>query len=554
MESAGVNLREVLELVSKDKGIPETVLKEALESAMLTAARRIHGIEKDIEAHFNDETGAVDVYEFSTVVEEVTNAATEISVAEAYDYDSETQVGDSIGRQLETADMGRIAAQTAKQVIIQRVREAERENVFNEYSDRKEELVTGVVRRFERGNLVVDLGRAEAFLPLREQCPRESYRTNDRIQAYVIDVNKQGRGSQIVLSRTSPGLLMKLFEMEVPEIYEGIVKIEAAAREPGARSKIAVSSSDRDVDPVGACVGMKGSRVQAVVQELRGEKVDIVPWDEDPARFVCNALAPAEVSRVLIDETNHAMELIVPDDQLSLAIGRRGQNVRLASQLAGWKLDIVSESKVKEVKDRAFKSLSRLEGVNDLHMQTLYNYGIRCAQEILDADNEFLAKIPGIGEEKANAIQSDAARVIEIEKIETAELKAEAEAIARDQARKMFGEDAYRKTLQCEQERLIRVKGVDADVAVTLEVGDVLSVEELAGLSELENTAEKSGLSKEQLDQLRFAATVYLGKEKEGTEIDPSTADAGPEEGYEPSELLIPPSEGEDAAEAVAEA
>ena len=348
---------------------------------------------------------------------------------------------------------------------------------------------------------------------------------------------------------------MKLFEMEVPEIYEGIVKIEAAAREPGARSKIAVSSSDRDVDPVGACVGMKGSRVQAVVQELRGEKVDIVPWDEDPARFVCNALAPAEVSRVLIDETNHAMELIVPDDQLSLAIGRRGQNVRLASQLAGWKLDIVSESKVKEIKDRAFKSLSRLEGVNDLHMQTLYNYGIRCAQEILDAETEFLANIPGIGEEKATAIQTDAGRVIEIEQAELAQIKADEEAVAREQARKMFVENDYRRTLKCEQDRLIRVKGVDADVAITLEVGDILSVEDLAGLSELEAPAEKSGLSKEQLDELKFAAEIYLQKEREGVELEPSAAGAGPEEGYAPSELLVPPStDTEESTEAVAEA
>jgi transcription termination/antitermination protein NusA len=550
--TAANNLNEVLELVSKDKGIPAATLKEALEAAMLTAARKVHGLEKDIEAHFNDETGEVDVYEFTTVVEEVTNAALEISVSEAYEYDSETQLGDSIGRQLETHDMGRIAAQTAKQVIIQRVREAERENVYNEYSDRQEELVTGVVRRFERGNLVVDLGRAEAILPLREQCPRESYRANDRIQAYVVDVNRQGRGSQIVLSRTAPGLLMKLFEMEVPEIYEGIVKIEAAAREPGARSKIAVASSDRDVDPVGACVGMKGSRVQAVVQELRGEKVDIVPWDEDPARFVCNALAPAEVSRVLIDETNHTMELIVPDDQLSLAIGRRGQNVRLASQLSGWKLDIVSESKVKEVKDRAFKSLSRLAGVNDLHMQTLYNYGVRCAQDILDAEVDFLANIPGIGEEKAKLMQEDADRVIEVETKELAEIKAGEEAVARDQARKMFEEENFRRTLLCDQDRIIRVTGIDADTAISLEVADVLSVEDLAGLSSLDEPSEKSGISKERLDQLIYAATVYLSQEREGKEITPSNADAGPVEGYVASTLLNPETEAPGAAGAEA--
>ena len=241
---------------------------------------------------------------------------------------------------------GRIAAQTAKQVILQRVREAERENVFNQYKERKGELISGIVRRFERGNIIVDLGGAEAVLPVRDQVPRESYRAGDRIVAYVVEIDKAARGPQIILSRTHKGLLEKLFEMEVPEIYEKIVRIEASAREAGARSKIAVHSRDRDVDPVGACVGMKGSRVQAVVQELRGEKIDIVPYDADPVKFVCNAIAPAEVARVLMDVGSHTMQLIVPDEKLSLAIGKKGQNVRLASQLTGWRIDIHSASKV----------------------------------------------------------------------------------------------------------------------------------------------------------------------------------------------------------------
>ncbi len=423
-------------------------------------------------------------------------------------------------------------------MIIQRVREAERENVYNEYEDRKEELVTGVVRRFERGNIIVDLGRAEAVLPVREQCPRETYRVNDRIQAYVVDVNKQARGAQIVLSRTHPGLLIKLFEMEVPEIYEGIVKIEAAAREPGARSKIAVSSSDRDVDPVGACVGMKGSRVQAVVQELRGEKVDIVPYDEDTARFVCNALAPAEVSRVLVDESNHAMEIIVPDDQLSLAIGRRGQNVRLASQLTGWRLDIVSESKVKEIKDRAFKSLGRLTGVNDIHMQTLYNYGIRCAQDILNTDEAFLGSIPGIGADMAGRLKKDSLRVVEEERLEARELKKEEELKARMEAKQMFEELERRSHRLPEYERLIRVKGVGPELAGNLEVAGILAVEELAEITELRAFAEKAQIPAEKLDQLRHAAEVYLEREAKGGEIAPSSSDAGPEDGYQPSRLL----------------
>ena len=529
------NLNTVIGQVAADKGISRDLLVEALEAAMLTAARKVFGMERDIEAQFDDDTGDVELFEFRTVVDVIEDPNTQITIEEGRDFDPDCEVGDSLGIKIEKGDLGRIAAQTAKQVIIQRVREAERDNVFDEYADRAGELVAGVVRRFERGNLIVDLGRAEAMLPLREQCNREFYRVGDRIQAYVLDVNKQARGSQIILSRASPGLLVKLFEMEVPEIYEGIVNIEAAAREPGARSKIAVASSDRDVDPVGACVGMKGSRVQAVVQELRGEKVDIVPWDEDVARFVCNALAPAEVSRVLLDEANHAMELIVPDDQLSLAIGRRGQNVRLASQLTGWRLDIISESKVNEVKDRAFKSLGRLEGVNDIHLQTLYNFGIRCAQDVLDTDLEFLGNIPGIGEEMGQRLKEDAVRVVEEEKTEEADAKVAEEERARDQARAMFAENDARKTLLPEAERIVRVKGVGPETLAKLEQGRLFFVEDLVNLSKFELLSEKTGLSVEQLDELKHAASVYLDKERAGAKLEPSTDGAGPEDGFEPT-------------------
>ena len=563
------NLNTIIDQVSKDKGVSRDVLVEALEAAMLTAARKVFGPDQDLEAHFDVDAGKVQITEWRTVVDRIEAPATEIILADAKaKMDPDCEVGDSLGRLVgelparavnkdkwteldEYNDqLGRVAAQTAKQVIIQRVREAERENVFNEYADRKEELVTGVVRRFERGNLIIDLGRAEAVLPLREQCPRESYRVNDRIQAYVVDVNKQARGAQIVLSRTSPGLLIKLFEMEVPEIYEGIVKIEGAAREPGARSKIAVSSSDRDVDPVGACVGMKGSRVQAVVQELRGEKVDIVPYDEDTARFVCNALAPAEVSRVLVDESNHGMEIIVPDDQLSLAIGRRGQNVRLASQLTGWRLDIVSESTVRESKDLAFKSLGRLNGVNDIHMQTLYNYGIRCAQDILNTDETFLSNIPGIGVDFAKRLKADAQRVVGEERAEDKEVKRKEELMARDQAKEMFREHDRRKALRPEVERLARVKGVGEASIPRLEAADLHSVEELAALTELRRAADRSEYSLERIDQLRHAASVYLAREAAGEDVPPSNPDAGPEEGYAPSELRA----AAEAASALAEA
>ncbi|MBK8013805.1 MAG: transcription termination/antitermination protein NusA [Deltaproteobacteria bacterium] len=533
-----VNLSEIIDQVAKDKRLAKDILVEALEAAMLTAARKVYGIQRDIEAHFNEDSGDVEIFEFRTVVETVSDPNTEVLMDDALELDPDCQMGDSLGIRIEKADLGRIAAQTAKQVIIQRVREAEREKIFNEYADRKEELVTGVVTRFERGNLIVDLGRAEAVLPMREQCPRESYRLNDRIQAYVVDVNKQARGSQIVLSRTSPGLLVKLFEKEVPEIYEGIVKIEAAAREPGARSKIAVSSSDRDVDPVGACVGMKGSRVQAVVQELRGEKVDIVPYSEDPARFVCNALAPAEVSRVLVDESNHAMEIIVPDDQLSLAIGRRGQNVRLASQLAGWKLDIVSEAKVKEIKDRAFKSLGRLASVNDIHMQTLYNYGIRCAQDILQTDVSFLASIPGIGEEMAARLKEDSKRVVAEEDSERKDMKLEEEKQARIQAKEMFGDADRRKTRMPEAERIVRVRGMASSLVPKLEAAGIFFVEDLAELTDLRGAAERSGLSAEKLDALRHAALRFLDREAAGEAQEISDENAGPEEDYQPSEYL----------------
>ncbi len=547
----GTNLNSVIEQVARERNISRDVLVEALEAAVLTAARKVLGMERDLEAHFDDESGDVGLFEFRTVSEEPSPDPTLITLEEAREHRPDCMVGDSVGLPLDM-NMGRVAAQAAKQVIIQRVREAERENVFNEYRDRKEELATGTVRRFERGAIIVDLGRAEAVLPLREQVPRESYRINDRIQAYVLDVNKQARGSQIVLSRTSPGLLMKLFEMEVPEIYEGIVRIEAAAREPGMRSKIAVSSNDRDVDPVGACVGMKGSRVQAVVQELRGEKVDIVPWDADPARFVCNALAPAEVSRVLMDETNHRMEIIVPDDQLSLAIGRRGQNVRLACQLSGWRLDIISESKVREVKDRAFRSLGRLERVSEIQMQTLFNYGIRCAEDLRASDVDFLARIPGIGEEMAARIQSDAERVVAEEALEESATKKMAAEEARVEARRMLEKATQVGSHGTEHDRIRRVRGVGEDTVAKLELGRIHFVEDLTEFEDLEAVSAQTGLEPERLDELQHAARAYLLREAEGREGEASDDGAGPEPDYAPSEALLaltaPPEETEATA------
>lgn len=342
------NLNHIIDQVVKDKGIDRAVLIDALESAVLSAANKKFRNTRDLEAHFNPDIGEVEVFEFVTVVDEVTDSYKEIDISEAREVDPDVEVGDSLGMMMEAGSFSRIAAQMAKQVIIQKVREAEREGIYNEFSDRVGEVVNGIVRRYERGDLIVDLGRAEALLPSREQVPRENYRQSDRVRAYISEVKLSAKGPQIILSRTHPGLLISLFTAEVPEIAEGIVEIKAAVREPGSRAKMAVLSHDVDVDPVGACVGMRGSRVQNVVTELRGERIDIIPWTHDPARFACAALAPAEVSRVYIDDEDQSMEIIVPDDQLSLAIGKKGQNVRLAAKLIGWKIDIKSESRAQE--------------------------------------------------------------------------------------------------------------------------------------------------------------------------------------------------------------
>jgi len=419
----GDTLNTVIEQVCKDKGIDRSVLVEALEASILTAAKKVFGYERVLEARYEDGLGQVELFQYMEVVTAVGDDNAEISMSVARKVVPDAELGDELGFQIfyleehmdrareedkkygdilgvrqHRSTFGRVAAQTAKQVIVQRVREAERDIVFNEYKDRKSELVTGIARRFERGDVVVDLGRAEAILPVREQMPRESYRAGDRVQAYVKDVTKQSKGPQIILSRTDVGLIFKLFEMEVPEIYEGIVRIVNVAREPGERTKIAVASSDADVDPVGACVGMKGSRVQAVVQELRGEKIDIVPWSADIAKFVCHAIAPAEVSRVLIDEDTNTIELIVSDEQLSLAIGRRGQNVRLASQLVGWKIDVHSETKIEALKEDLRSQLLELniENLDASTIEYLFKLGFHSPENLLGAHDEDLTMIPGI--------------------------------------------------------------------------------------------------------------------------------------------------------------
>jgi N utilization substance protein A len=434
----GLNLKREIDQIAKDKGIEATEITGALEEAMRQAARKRFGQEKEIEARYNDEIGEVELFEFREVVEEMTDRETQILIAEARrDYDPDVEAGDEIGVKLDTSGFGRILAQAAKQVIIQRIRDAERDNTYDEYFDRTGEVVNGIVRRFEKGAIIVDLGRAEAVIPAKEQVPRESYRPGDRIRAYVVEVNKVAKGPQIVLSRASIDFLVKLFEQEVPEMYEKIVSIESAAREPGGRSKIAVVSRDSDVDPVGACVGMKGSRVQAVVQELRGERIDIVPWSPDPARYVCSALSPAQVSKVIIDEVQKSMDVIVPDDQLSLAIGRRGQNVRLAVQLTEWRIDIKSETKMREIADWLSKAVSVVEDCGDPEADLLLQQGITSLEDLAECASEMLTVLPGIDEDGASRIKARAAELISVkaaEEEERAREEAENEARMRAEA------------------------------------------------------------------------------------------------------------------------
>jgi N utilization substance protein A len=438
----GLNLKREIDQIAKDKGIDPAEIIAALEEAMKQAARRRHGQEKEIDARYNEELGEVELFEFREVVEEVTDEETQVLLGAAREqYDPEAEVGDEIGVKMDTSSFGRILAQAAKQVIIQRIRDAERDNVYDEYFDRKGEIVNGIVRRFEKGAIIVDLGRAEAILPPKEQVPRESYRPGDRVRAYVIDVTKATKGPQIILSRASIDFLTKLFEQEVPEMYEKIVTIEASAREPGGRSKIAVASRDSDVDPVGACVGMKGSRVQAVVQELRGERIDIVPWNPDSARYVCSALSPAQVSKVIIDEAAQSMDVIVPDDQLSLAIGRRGQNVRLAVQLTGWRIDIKSEAKMREVAAWLSEALSVVETCGDAEADLLLQQGITSLGDLAECQSDLLTSLPGIDEAGAARIRERAGELaiqkaaeeearLEAERLEAERLAAEAAALA----------------------------------------------------------------------------------------------------------------------------
>jgi transcription termination/antitermination protein NusA len=418
-------IKRVVDQVSRDKGIDKNILIKAIEEALKSAARKKFGNKIEIEIQYNDQTGEIEVFQFKEVVEAVKDSMVEISFEDGRKLDAECEIGDSLGTKMDTTTFGRIAAQSAKQVIIQKMKDAERNAVYSSFIDRKGEIINGIVQRIEHsGDIIVNLGQTEGILPVREQVPKETYRRGDRIRALLLEVLQDSRGPQVILSRTNPNFLINLFKTEVPEISEGIVSIMGAAREPGVRAKIAVSSNDSDIDPVGACVGMKGSRVQNVVQELKGEKIDIITWHVDAAKYVCNSLAPAEIKRVIIDEDNRSMEVIVPDESLSIAIGKRGQNVRLASKLTGWNLDVQNESDYNEALKNGYDSLVSLPGVGINLANSLIEKGFTSAREISNAAVSDLTQIKGIANEKAEKLIRSATEAVSKnndEKSETAE-------------------------------------------------------------------------------------------------------------------------------------
>lgn len=403
------DLKRIIDQISRDRGFDKALLIEAIEEAVQSAARKKFGSRRDIEVRYNEEFGEVEVFQFRIVVEEAEDEQTEIAIEEAQKLDPEVQVGDELGEKMENiTDLGRIAAQSAKQVIIHRMKDAEREVIYDMFKDRIGEVVSGIVQRFERGNMVINLGRTDAILPKDQQIPKRSFKQGDRIRAYLKEVRQTSRDSQLILSRTCDDFLAKLFHMEVPEMSEGIVRVMGVSREPGFRAKIAVSSSESDVDPVGACVGMKGARVQNVVQELQGERIDIVTWSPDPAKYVYNALAPAHVSMVMADEDANSLLVVVPNDQLSLAIGRQGQNVRLASKLIGWRIDVKSEQRYANLQEPSYQSLLKLKGVDETLADQLLGKGIFSTAVLATKSIEDLTVLRAIDEEFAQALIDEA--------------------------------------------------------------------------------------------------------------------------------------------------
>ncbi len=422
-------IAQTIEQISKEKNVDPKIIISALEDAMVAASRKFYKTNEDINARFDPETGMIEIFAVRRVVETVENPNLEISLSDAKEIDGSLEIDDTVEIPKPTDVLGRIAAQTAKQVILQKVREAERQNIYNEYSQKIGEMVNGVAKRFEGPDIIVDIGKTEALLPLREQSRAETYKQGERIRAVIVKVLPVAKGPQVILSRTDPQLLIRLFEMEIPEIYDGTIVVKSAVHEPGDRAKVAVASLDRDVDPVGACVGMKGARINSIIRELRGEKIDIVQWSEDAAQYAANALNPAKISKVLIiDPSEKRMEVIVEEKQQSLAIGKKGQNVRLASRLIGWQIDVKSEEQKKqevlsvmESLTSSSTSLSELEGVSDRLIERLREAGIENVERILELGEDKLQEIPGIGDKTAAKIMEAAKDLFEEVEIEVPE-------------------------------------------------------------------------------------------------------------------------------------
>ncbi len=399
-----MELKKAIDQISKDRGIDRDLLIDTLEEAVRSSVARKFGEDMDIEVAYNEEQGEIEVYQFKVVVEEIEDQASEITLEEARKLDPNVQLDDEMGFKLKVEDLGRIAAQSAKQVIIQRMRDAEQEIIYEEYKDRKGEIVSGIIQRRDRTGWIINLGRTEALLPKEEQIPRERYKRGDRVQAFIIEVLPQGRGPQIIVSRTHSDYMAALFSREVPEVSDGTVKILGVSRDPGSRAKVAVISKDRDVDPVGACVGIRGSRIQNIVQELRGERIDIVIWSPDIATFAANALSPARIARITVDEDEKQLEVVVPDDQLNLAIGRKGQNVKLAAKLLGWKIDIFTESRYGEM-NVSRQALEQLASVAEIPVDNFLDAGFIDLALLAQASDEALDAIEGMTPSKRDNVR-----------------------------------------------------------------------------------------------------------------------------------------------------
>ena len=396
-----MDIKKAIDQISKDRGLDREMLIDTLEEAVRTSVIRKYGEDLDVEVSFNEETGEIEVFQFKVVTrdEDLENDITQISIEAAREHDPSVQLDDEMGFRLKIEDLGRIAAQSAKQVIIQRMRDAEQEIIYEEFKDRQGEILSGIVQRRDKAGWIINLGRTEALLPKDEQIPREHYKRGDRVQALVIDVRKEGRGPQVIVSRSHPDYMAMLFKREVPEVDDGTVVIMNIARDPGSRAKAAVMTRDRDVDPVGACVGIRGSRIQNIVQELRGERIDIVVWSPEIATYARNALSPALITRIIVDEEENMLEVIVPDNQLTNAIGRKGQNVKLASKLLGWKIDIFTETRYNEG-HAIGKGLDQLASVAEVPLQAFVDAGFQTIEKLQDATDEELLTVEGLTESK----------------------------------------------------------------------------------------------------------------------------------------------------------